>query len=513
MISEYRIKNFIYSDGKVSAELIALLSFSVSLSIILFDPTVNEDGVLYLITAEAYLDSGISAALNVYSWPFFPLLFATIHQVTTLSLHVSALLVVSLCYFVMSYAFIRVIAEMGGSKNAQILGLFIISFHPLMGDFRSGVMRDSGLWGFMLLALLELIRYSKTQKKTHQVRWAVFICIAFLFRVEALFIAAFTPLSLLFIQDNKNNSGIKKLITFFLPPTFLILAIAVTFLSLSSVSLDSFKPVVELESHYIEFFSNIKSNLREKSTYISNTLLSRSAKEDASYAVIAVFFTICFLNIFRAITPIYAITLIQHKLSESNIEICKNSNTIIRAHLAIISIYLFLFTVSRQFNIERYSYVFVILILLYLPFIIEKIWIEHPKKIMVRAIIVAILTGYALDTIINSDYKKRYIDEASTWLKNETEENSKIFSNHHHIAYFNGKEIDIGFALEERRRIRKQVVWQQGIVYAYHAKAKEEATLRERINNSRADIIKEFRGKDKGVVIIFKLPEEFDPEA
>jgi len=506
------IKNFIYSDGKISINLIALLSFSISLWIILFDPTINEDGVLYLIAAEAYLESGIRSALQVYDWPFFPIVFAAIHQITTLSVYVSALLVVSLCYFVMSYAFTRLIAEMGGSVMAQLFGLTIISFHPLMGDFRSAILRDSGLWAFMLLALHELICYSKTQKKSHQVKWTIYICIALLFRVEALFIAAFTPLSLMFIKENNDDSGLKKLFIFLLPPILLFLTIVVTFLWLSSVSLENFKPLVDLESHYIEFFSNLKAIISEKSTTISNILLSRSAKEDAFYAVFAVYFTIFFINIFRAITPIYAIALIHQKFSKSHIKICKNSITIINSHLIVISIYLFLFTVSRQFNLERYSFVFVIVILLYLPFIVEKIWMKRPHTTLIRTIIILTLTGYVLDTIINSDYKKRYIDDAATWLKYETEANSKIYSNHHHIAYFNGKQIDIELTLEDKKRINKQAVWRQGIVYAYHAKAKQEATLREHIKNSRANIVKEFRGEDKGVVIVFKLAEGSAPK-
>lgn len=501
------IKNFIYSDGKISINLIALLSFSISLWIILFDPTINEDGVLYLITAEAYLESGIKSALSVYDWPFLPIIFATLHQLTTLSLYISALLIVSLCYFLMSYAFTRLIAEMGGALNAQLFGLFIISFHPLMSDFRSAILRDSGLWAFTLLALHALICYSKTQKKIYQVKWTFYICIALLFRVETLFIAAFTPLSLLFTKNNKNDSGIKNLLIFLLPPAFIFLITVITFLSVSSLSFENFKPLVDLQSHYIEFFTNLKTVIREKSTDISTTLLSRSAKEDATYAVFSVYFTICFLNIFRAITPIYAIALIQHKLSKSTIEICNNSNIIIKTHLVVISIYLFIFTVSRQFNLERYSFVFSIIILLYLPFVIEKLWMEHPQVLLVRTITIVVLTGYFLDTAINSDYKKNYINEATEWLQSETGVNSKIYSNHHHIAYFNGKRIDIELTLADKKRINKQAVWQQGIIYAYHAKAKDEATLRDRINNSRAEIVKEFRGKDKGVVIIFKLPE------
>jgi 4-amino-4-deoxy-L-arabinose transferase-like glycosyltransferase len=411
----------------------------------------------------------------------------------------------------MSYAFTRLVAEMGGSKNAQLLGLIIISFHPLMGDYRSGIMRDSGLWAFMLLALLELMFYSKTENKIHQIKWFFFICIAVLFRVEAFLIAVFTPLSLMFIQSDKDGFDIKKPLIFLLTPASLFLVVVAAFLLSSSVPLDSFKPFVELESHYIQFFSNIRAMISEKSTYISDNLLSRRAKNDAPYALLAVFFTSCFLNIFRAVTPVYAIALIYHKLSSSTIEICKHSNVLIKAHLVVISVYLFLFTISRQFNLERYSFVFVVLILLYLPFIIEKIWVNNPQSIVVRVIIILVLSGYALDTIINSDYKKRYINESAIWLKNDIAENTKIFSNHHHIAYINGKEIDIGVALEERRRIHKQIIWSQGIVYAYHAKAKDEAVLRKRIKSNRADIVKEFRGQDKGVVIVFKLPEQSDP--
>jgi 4-amino-4-deoxy-L-arabinose transferase-like glycosyltransferase len=113
-----------------------------------------------LFTAQTYLQLGFSAALDSYPWPFFSILIAISHQLTGLPLHVAAHIIVSLCFFISSYAFVRLVAALGGSKRVQWFALTIILFHPLLADYRSSTTRDPGMWAFMLLSLLALSNYS-----------------------------------------------------------------------------------------------------------------------------------------------------------------------------------------------------------------------------------------------------------------------------------------------------------------------------------------------------------------
>ena len=495
--------NFLYSDGRLSIKLIALVNIALSLCIIAFDPVLNRDAITYLLAAEAYIDSGITASLEVYSWPFFPVLFATIHQITFIPLHLAALLVVSVGFFLTSYAFVRIVAEMGGSSRAQLFGLIIITFHPFIADYRSSIMRDSGMWAFMLLAMLELIRYSQHPTKLHQFKWMIYIGVALLFRIETLAIALLSPLSLLATGQDRLKERITATLQFYIPLLVAAGIIGAALLLTTENSGGQLKLLGDMK-FYTAYLSELSTIIDRNSSILSNSMISYTAREDAGYAVIAVFFTICFINIFRAITPIYLIALISSKLSSVKTFTCANADAIIKVHLLIIGTYLVLFTISRQFNLERYSFQFVIIILLYLPFIIESIWWSTRLQRASRIISIFIFAGYALDTMINSDYKKNYINEAAVWLKTETPVDAKIISNHHHIAYFSGKQENIKRALLNKYDDNEEA-WEKGITYAFHAKSRNADSLRKRIKTRTTNNIKEFRGKDGGIVIIFKL--------
>ena len=495
--------NFLYSDGRLSIKLIALVNIALSLWIITFDPVLNKDAITYLLAAEAYIESGITASLEVYSWPFFHVLFATIHQITFIPLHLAALLVVSVGFFLTSYAFVRIVAEMGGSSRAQLFGLIIITFHPLIADYRSSIIRDSGMWAFMLLAMLELLRYSKNPTKLHQCKWIIYIGVAFLFRIEAMAIALLSPLSLLATGQNHLKERMTATLRFYVPLFFAAGIIGVALLSITEDFGTQLKVLGDMQ-FYTGHLSQLSTIIDSNSSILSSSMISFSAQEDAGYAVIAVFFTICFINILRAITPIYLIALISSRFSTLKAFICANANAIIKMHLLIIGSYLFLFTISRQFNLERYSFQFVIIILLYLPFIIEGIWRSTRLQRAYRIISIFILAGYALDAVINSDYKKNYINEAAIWLKTETPIDAKIISNHYHIAYFSGKQENIKRELLNKYDDNEKA-WGKGITYVFHAKSRNADSLRKRIKTRKTNKIKEFRGKDGGVVIIFKL--------
>ena len=106
--------------------------------------------------------------------------------------------------------------------------------------------------------------------------------------------------------------------------------------------------------------------------------------------------------------------------------------------------------------------------------------------------------------MINSDYKKNYINEAAIWLKTETPIDAKIISNHYHIAYFSGKQENIKRELLNKYDDNEKA-WGKGITYVFHAKSRNADSLRKRIKTRKTNKIKEFLGKDGGVVIIFKL--------
>jgi len=70
----------------IDYRIIAAVSLALSIWLILINPLINRDAILYLTTAEAYLQEGLIASLTLFDRPFLSILIALLHKFTGLSL-------------------------------------------------------------------------------------------------------------------------------------------------------------------------------------------------------------------------------------------------------------------------------------------------------------------------------------------------------------------------------------------------------------------------------------------
>src|SRR5690606_28674715 len=73
----------------------------------------------------------------------------------------------------------------------------VVLCHTELIDARDSLLRDPGMIAFVLLGLAEQLRFADTGRWRHCLLWLAAMAVAFLFRVEALAIAALAPLALL----------------------------------------------------------------------------------------------------------------------------------------------------------------------------------------------------------------------------------------------------------------------------------------------------------------------------
>ncbi len=158
---------------------------------------INPDGVLYIQTAQAFLQGGLDAALAVYKWPFYSILIALIHQITQLSMDNAAILLNTFLCILIVTGFISLVKRLGGNYQVQVCAAIIILLHTGLNDHRAYIIRDFGHWAFMLYAVYFLIVYAQNRQLRYALAFGCSIFIAFLFRTEALFILLFAPLALL----------------------------------------------------------------------------------------------------------------------------------------------------------------------------------------------------------------------------------------------------------------------------------------------------------------------------
>lgn len=486
-----------------------VLSLLVSLWLIAIDPIINNDGVLYLVAAEAFISEGLRASLAIYPWPFLQILIGGIHAVTGLKLVNTGLLVTTLCYALLAMAFVRTVREMGGSTTVQLLALVIVVFSAPVSDNRSAITRDPGMLAFMLFALVELIRYGKTGSWRHAAQWILCITVAFLFRVEALSIALLSPFGLLLLQHTPWRVRITRLAKLIaLPCTLLVVSVAAINL-LAGDLLPTLKVVEDLGIFQRETLNFGQRMDKMAGDLAASGLLKHTSVNDAAWGVVAVIVALFTLNLVRALTLPYLALFAHQAWQKMPLQLCPTSDRLIKVHLAIIVTYQLAFVFFYQFSLGRYSLQIALLLFLYLPFILGRWW-QSGHRPVARVLIVLLLCGYAADTLVNSRHKKAYLDDAAQWLQDApVAANLRVVANDHHVAYVSGRvqRDDILLSRLDADFIAAHTPWQPGVLYAYRTPRNTDLdAMRADILARGGDIYREFNGGDRRSIIVFSLP-------
>jgi hypothetical protein len=189
-------------DHRVHAPALAaaLGSALLSAAVLLRRPLVNNDGVYYLLAAEAFARDGLDAARAVYPWPFFSVLVAGVAAVLRLSTEAAAQVTCAALLAAASAAFVLVVRRLGGTPRMEWLAAAVVLAHPWLNQARDQVVRDVGVWALALLALRALLDMEEGRPGP-VARWAAFGSAAVLFRPDAAALLLAAPLALLPRRD------------------------------------------------------------------------------------------------------------------------------------------------------------------------------------------------------------------------------------------------------------------------------------------------------------------------
>ncbi len=125
----------VYGCVVVGSLIIALWSYYI-------DPVINEDGIRYVMTANAFMAGNFQDGLAWYKWPFYPMLLAGISKITPLPTEYIALIFGAIMRAVGGIAFIRISEKLGADKTQIWLAGFVYLFYPGLNEIQSMIMRD-----------------------------------------------------------------------------------------------------------------------------------------------------------------------------------------------------------------------------------------------------------------------------------------------------------------------------------------------------------------------------------
>ncbi len=169
----------VYSCVVVGCLLIALWSYYI-------DPVINEDGVRYVLTANAFAAGNFQDGLTWYKWPFYPLLLAVLSKITPLSAEYAALIFGAIMRAVGGVAFIRLSEKLGADKIQIWLAGFVYLFYPGLNEIQSMIMRDIPYIACFLWMVVFFVQAWQRPNNRDLIALVLTGLLATIFRVEGM---------------------------------------------------------------------------------------------------------------------------------------------------------------------------------------------------------------------------------------------------------------------------------------------------------------------------------------
>ena len=408
----------------------AIASLIFSMYAVYFDDIINKDGVMYLKTAELFLSGNMDAALVSYNWPFYSIITAFFHKITSIPLELSALILNSVFFVILTDALILISSLIFFvPRQLKISALLILCFMPIL-DYRDYIIRDPGYWAFACLALYHFMVFINSSRTIHAMLWQIFMIFAILFRVEGIFLLITVPLFLLLSKNLRGKMVIRKLISCFFIPIILLAAIPF-FENLSMEKLSKIDSI----------FNYTNLNLIFEKLIFSADILEHQIlnKYSGKYAILILFFgflSLLIYKIFEGFSISYIVIFLASFKNSSQL-----SHNLYRDFLAYFlilnSFIMFVFILKEHFISSRYIVLTSISIFLLLSFYmvtgIERLYLNKNKLLLA---IIALCLSYNLLDAATMSHNKSYIKDIALSSAQKVPEKSMVMVNDRAAFYY-----------------------------------------------------------------------------
>ena len=180
-------------DQQTLRLLVVLVSLLWSAVVLLQNPVLNDDAYGYLRAALLFREEGLAAVFDRYGWYGYSVLIGVLDAGLPGGVKAAAHVLDAALLALLVLAFVDCAALLQPAPRTRLLAAGILLF-PLLNEMRFYVVRDFGFWAFTLLSLSQLERQRRQPGWWPACGWCLALLAATLFRLEALLLAAFTPL-------------------------------------------------------------------------------------------------------------------------------------------------------------------------------------------------------------------------------------------------------------------------------------------------------------------------------
>lgn len=413
-----------------------LIAISAAFSAINIQGSViNRDAIVYLSTAEAFLQGGLSAAVQVYEWPAYAILGALLSKTLSINLEISFYLINSIFYAIIPAVFLRLYTTATNNRQGLLIAALVSLLLPAFNGYREMIIRDVGYWLFSLLALLYFFRFINTKKISHALQWQLAIAVAFAFRSEAIAWIIGLPLCLFWIDHFTFTARLKNWLNCISIYIFTLLG-ACVFLLFNDTALETLLRKIPSTGAFINSFSSLKTAQENMATYVLNSFSDEYAPFILNAGLIAHLIKTLLLTV-SWLYILFALIAIRKNI---NIE-WGNENKITLWAITINLAVLTTFALAHQFMIERYTVLTALLILLLIsqPFTkwLGSIWPTASAWIKYGFTLTAIIL--VIDIVTTKNPPPTNLISAGEWLKHNTSHDTPVALSDNRLLHYSGR--------------------------------------------------------------------------
>lgn len=396
---------------------------------------INPDSVLYFEQAKRYVQGDFAGMVELFNWPLYGMCIGTVHQLTSLSLHLSAQCLNCLFFALATFSFLNLIKLLGGTSRTLFFGAALLfSSQYIVGDVLEMLMRDEGFWAFFLTGLFFFVRFALLQKVSDALLWQVCTIIAMLFRLEAIAYLLLLPLLYLFTVSTPWRERVVDAIQTYSLSLFFAVGVLIYFAQNPEMGMSHFGRLQEVfDSH---FYSSLTEKLFVQADIMAKDVLERYLDE---FAVEGILITFAFILISKTIV---ATGYIPTTLAYFGIKAKSNTMTPLGKRILLLLLIIGITTASliiiKRFVLsKRYLVTLVWVLLIFASFQIAKLSKQNNSKS--RFLVIALSVCMVLGLIKNALPKRdgyNYEQAAVSWLNAKNPTQKTVFYHNSRLRFY-----------------------------------------------------------------------------
>ena len=427
----------------VAVGLSALLSFWLTW----MTDTVNNDGILYLQSAQAFVSGDWREATKIYSWPLYSWLIAIAHRATGMDLETVAYGLDGLFYALLVYVFITLVDQVSIRRDTGVWAALTILLLPSLNDYRAFIFRDAAYWACYLTALLYFLKYMREPRLGWALAWGAAILCGVLFRIEGLILMVFIPFVLL---TDRQKTPTQRWGSFFMAHSLLLccalLALIVHAFGLNAGFTGRITEPIQLLSDLIY---SVNTGIGEKARALQASVLNEYSKGFAVSSVMAIVVLMVVSRIASGFGWLH-LGLSAYGVVHRN-KLIRPDTLRLLAWVTIIQVLILaVFALVRFFLTGRFGIALVLTVLVFAPGALAAIYeawknrrVDGKMSLSRKAFVAALCVLFPVvvaDNFYSFGASKKYVREAAQWISSNTPPTARLLTDNKALAYYSNRE-------------------------------------------------------------------------